>query len=406
MAGNSGGALEGMVVIDLTRMLAGPYCTMMLADQGADVVKIEPPGGDGTRGMGPWMADDELHAYGGYFQSINRNKRSMVLDLKPEEGKDILRRMVAKGDVLVENYRAGVMDRLGLSYEALSEINPKLVYAAIRGFGDPRTCDSPSVDWPAFDVVAQGMGGLIATTGHDDDHPVKAGPGLGDIMPAMFAAFGILAAKQAADRTGVGQFLDVSMADGVLATCERAIYMNSYTGVVQGPEPSHPLICPFGSFRCKDGWVTIATPGEVFWTELCETMGRPELGDDERYRNNLARLERVPEVIALIEEWTLQYTKAELTDLLGGKIPYGPVLDAAGIMADPHMIARQALVEVEQPGSAKKAVITNTPIRMTETPGGVWRRAPIKGEHTDEILERFGISAGEISKARASGTVA
>lgn len=402
----SGGALEGLVVIDLTRMLAGPYCTMMLADQGADVIKIEPPAGDGTRALGPWMKDDKLRSYGGYFQSINRNKRSIVLDLKPEAGKEVLRRLVAKGDVLVENYRAGVMDRLGLSYEELIKINPKLVYAAVRGFGDPRTSESPMVDWPAYDVVAQGMGGLIATTGHDADHPVKAGPGLGDIMPAMCAAFGILAAKHSADRTGKGQFVDVSMADGVLAACERAIYMHSYTGAVQGPEPSHPLICPFGTFRAKDGWVTIATPGETFWPMLCDAMGRPELATDEIFGNAVGRIRHVPETIEIIEEWTARHTKAELTEMLGGKIPFGPVLNAEDIMTDPHMVARNALVEVEHPGSKKMGIITNTPIRMTETPGGVWTRAPNKGEHTDEILEQFGFGASEIKAARIAGAVA
>src|SRR5579862_4598789 len=203
------GALSGLKVIDLTRMLAGPYCTMMLADLGADVLKVEPIGGDPIRNFGPWSSDDRLKVLGGYFQSINRGKRSIVVDYRKPEGREVLKRMVAGADVIVENFRVGVMDRLGLSYESLHEINPRLIYGSVRGFGDPRTGASPYMNRPAYDVVVQAMGGLMSVTGPSADLPMKTGPGIGDIVPAMMLAIGILGAAWHAQRTGEGQFVDV-----------------------------------------------------------------------------------------------------------------------------------------------------------------------------------------------------
>jgi len=231
------GPLADVRVVDLTSGMAGPYCTMFLADLGAEVIKVEAPGaGDITRQAGPFAPDDYLRAFGGYFQSVNRNKKSMAADLKRPEGKEILRRLVAVSDVLVENFRAGVMERLGLGYETLRAINPRLVYAAIRGFGDPRTGESPYVHRPAFDLVAQGMGGMMAMTGPDPNTPLRAGGGVGDTVPGLMAAVGILAALHHARRTGEGQFLDVAMYDGILSICERIIYMYAYAGVVTRPQ--------------------------------------------------------------------------------------------------------------------------------------------------------------------------
>ncbi len=213
------GALHGLKVLDMTRALAGPFCTMLLADQEADVIKVEALNtGDGTRAMVPFPPEiTDRKPYGGYFQSVNRNKRSIVVDLKQPEGKEIIRTIVKEADVLVENFRTGVMEGLGLSYESLAEINPKLVYAAIRGFGDPRTGDSPYGSWPAYDVIAQAMGGMMSITGPVDGEPTKVGPGVGDMIPATLAAFGIMAAVYDANRTGKGQFIDVAMYDAVLA---------------------------------------------------------------------------------------------------------------------------------------------------------------------------------------------
>jgi crotonobetainyl-CoA:carnitine CoA-transferase CaiB-like acyl-CoA transferase len=404
---DNAGALAGLRVIDLTQMLAGPYCTMLLADQGADVVKIEPVEGDPTRHFGPFRPDDRDHHFGGYFQSTNRNKKSIGLDLKAPEGKALFRRLAKDADVVVENFRAGVMDRLGLGYESLAADNPRLVYAAIRGFGDPRTGASPYVDRPAFDVVAQAMGGAMGITGPDATTPMKIGPGVGDIFPAALSAFGIMAAVHHAQRTGQGQFVDVAMYDGILAMCERLVYQYSYTGRSPAPEGNqHPILCPFGVFPAKDGMVTIGCPRDSFWRELADAMGRPELASDPKFLTNNDRLAHASETVGIVEAWTRGRTKAEIATALDGRVPFGPVNTAADIYADPHVAARDMLVEVEHPGSAAPVTIASTPIRMTLTPGGVARRAPLTGEDTDEVLAALGLGGGEIADLRSRKVVA
>jgi formyl-CoA transferase len=401
------GALEGLRVIDLTLMLAGPYCTMLLADQGADVIKVEPVAGDGTRSMGPYPSEASGKLpFGGYFQSINRGKRSIGIDLKHPEGKAALKRLVQSADVLVENYRAGVMDKLGLGYEVLREVNPRLVYAAIRGFGDPRTGESPYVDWPAYDVVAQAMGGIISITGPKGE-PTKVGPGLGDTLPAALTAFGIMSAVYRANRTGEGQFVDVAMYDAMLAFCERIVYLYSYAGTVSGPEGNaHLLLCPFGLFPAKDGLVAVACPLDHFWAELAGAIGRPELATDPRYQTNNARVKRNAEVVALLSDWTQQFTKAELVARLGGKLPFGPVNDVTGIFADAHPRTRGMLVELEQPGIERKVTVAGTPIKMTATPGVVARRSPLLGEHSNAILAEAGYDDAGIAALKAQGAIA
>jgi crotonobetainyl-CoA:carnitine CoA-transferase CaiB-like acyl-CoA transferase len=400
------GALEGLVVLDLTQMLAGPYATMMLADQGARVIKVEPPGGDLTRRTGPHL-DGALKigegGFGGYFASINRNKESVVLDLKKPAGKAALLRLVKQADVLVENYRSGVMERLGLGYEKLVEHNPKLVYAALRGFGDPRSGESPYAAWPAYDPVAQAMGGIMGITGAiPGGAPTKIGPGLGDIVPAMYLAFGVAAACWRAQRSGRGQFVDVAMVDAVLAVCERLIFQYSVTGKAPGPEGNgHPLLCPFGLFAASDGYVSLGVPNDRFWVPLTHCMGRPELAADPRYATNDARMENKPAVEEIVGSWTARHTKAELSQLLGGEIPFGPVFNAADIFDDPHFRVRQMLVETEQPGAARPLTVAGTPVRMSETQGGVRRRAPLVGEHTNTTLAGFGFSDAEIAALHA-----
>jgi formyl-CoA transferase len=405
------GALSGLTVIDLTVMLSGPYCTMMLADQGARVIKIEPPGGEDSRRIGPFLAGatplDE-GGYGAYFASINRNKESVVVDLKQEAGKEVLRRLVQGADVLVENYRAGVMERLGLSYESLKAINPRLVYAALRGFGDGRTGESPYSAWPAYDPVSQAMGGIMGITGAmAGGAPTKIGPGVGDILPAMFLAFGIASACWRAQRTGEGQFLDIGMVDAVLAVSERLVYQYSATGVAPRPEGSgHPLLCPFGLFPASDGHVSIGVPKDSFWRPLAEAMGRPELADHPNYATNEARMRRRDEVNALVAAWTALHTKQELAAACGGKIPFGPVFQADDIFADPHFAVRHMLAGVDIPGADRPLTVADTPLHMLATPGGVKRRAPLAGEHTDAVLAEAGFAAEEIDALRRSSAVA
>lgn len=400
------GALQGLRVIDLTTILAGPFCTLMLADHGAEVIKIEPAGGDPARFFPPFRADDRERHFGGYFQSINRNKKSLVLDLKQEAGKALLRRLVEDADVLVENFRAGVMERLELGYESLIGINPRLVYACIRGFGDPRSGKSPYNDWPAYDVVSQAMGGVMAINGPGPAQPTKVGPGVGDTVPAMMMAFGILAAVRHAERTGTGQFLDISMVDSILALCERILHQHSYAGAVPGPEGNaHPLFCPFGMFPAQDGWVTIGCPTDKFWESLCQAMGVAELGTDPRYATNLARIGRQSEVLSMVEGWTRVRTKAELAGEIGGKVPFGPVQDVADIVADAHFAIRRMIVSLEHPGSAEPVRVAGTPIKMEKTPGGVRRRAPLLGEHTREVLAGLGIAGERLEELFAAGVV-
>jgi crotonobetainyl-CoA:carnitine CoA-transferase CaiB-like acyl-CoA transferase len=381
------GALSDLTIVDLTQMLAGPYASMMLADHGACVIKVEPPAGDSTRAAGH---------LGGYFQSINRNKKSVCLDLKTSEGGVAFKALVKGADAVIENFRSGVMERLGLGYETLREINPRLVYGALRGFGDARTGASPYLDWPAFDVVAQAMGGVMAITGPDPATPTKVGPGLGDIAPGMMLAFGVLAAVHHARRTGVGQFVDVAMVDGVLAVCERTVWQHSIQGLVPGPEGNHhPFLCPFGMFPAADGFVTIAAHQDDFFGVLCAAIGAEDLPADPRFESRAARSENRRALIAALGEHTSRFSKTELKGRLGGAIPFGPVMNIAEIAADPHFSVREMIVEVEQGGAAPIRV-AGVPIKMTATPGAVHRRGPLLGEDTRRELRRAGLTEAEI----------
>jgi crotonobetainyl-CoA:carnitine CoA-transferase CaiB-like acyl-CoA transferase len=385
------GPLAGLRVVDLSTMLAGPYATMLLADLGADVVKVEPPRGDGTRRAGPFRPEDGRAGLAGYFQSVNRGKRGVVLDLKAPSDVERLVELVRNADVLVENYSAGVMDRLGLSYERLATENPRLVYAALRGFGDPRTGSSPYTQWPAFDIVAQAMGGFLGITGTADGAPVKSGPGVGDIFPAALLAFGVLAAVHHARRTGQGQFLDVAMYDAMVSLCERMVYQYSYTGEVPRPQGNgHPLLCPFDIFPTADGWVSVAAPHDGHWRILADTIGGPDLATDPRYRTNVDRVRHADEVRALVGDWLSPRTTAEVVEVLGGRVPIGPVNDVATIAADPHVAARGMLVELEQPGSDRPITVAGQPVKFTRTPTDVGRRAPTLGEHdVDAVLAEW-----------------
>ena len=381
------GPLSDVTVIDLTQVLSGPYATMLLADMGADVIKVEPPRGDVSRAWGPHLDDEpDTASYGGYFASVNRNKRSVVLDLRTDEGVAGLHRLLAGADVIVENFRIRVMERLGFDYETVHAAYPHLVYASIRGFGDPRTGESPYADWPAFDIIAQAMGGVLSVTGSRPDDVTKVGPGVGDIFPAALSVCGILAALHHARATGEGQLVDVAMYDAVLSLTERIVYQHSITG--ESPRAqgnTHPILCPYGLTKTSDGFIAIATPSDHHWRELCEAMDRPDLRDDPDLLLNDDRQRNAVRVYRELEKWSRSRTTAQAMEKLHGAVPCAPVHFAADIAADPHVQARRMIQTVDHP-SGRTVDIAGAPIKFSAHEDTSLRRAPLLGEHTMEIL--------------------
>ncbi|WP_373506253.1 CaiB/BaiF CoA transferase family protein [Aestuariivirga sp.] len=388
MSSPGAGILAGIRVLDFSRMLSGPYCTMMLADHGAEVIKIESPEGDTSRTNGPYRSDDPERLWAGYFVSLNRSKKSVVLDLKSDEGKAAVRDLAKTSHVIVENYRPGVMERLGLGYESLAESNPALVYAAIRGFGDPRSGSSPYADWPSYDVVAQAMGGLISMTGQDRDHPMKTGPGIGDVFTGLMMSFAIVAAVRHAEKTGLGQFVDIGMYDAMLSLCERMVYQYDMEGTVaEASGNGHPLLAPFGLFPASDGWISIGVVDDAFWRELARIMERPDLATDQRLASKAGRRRHSAEVNDAVAGWTRRFSKVELAEMLGGKLPFGPVNDARDVFADPHVAARGLIASIPHPvaGHAPWRVAGN-PVHFNRTPAITPTTPPKLGEDNTRIL--------------------
>jgi len=393
-------------VLDLTHALAGPFCSQILADHGADVIKVEPLEGDFFRGAGPFRDDDQLRSYGGLFQSCNRNKRSIAINLKKPEGRELLKELVKTADAWVENYRAGVLDKLGLGYEALRGLRPSLVYTSVRGFGDKVGGESPYMQWPTFDIIAQAMGGWMGVTGPDVDHPYKVGGGPGDTVPGLFAAFGTLAALWHARATGQGQYVDVAMVDSILAMSELAVSQYSYRGI--SPEPvgnGIPGMAPLGTFPVRDGQVVIAAVHDPQFRELCRVMRRPELLDDERFNTEAARWQNRDALMQIIQEFTCTQTKQELLTLFGGRVPCGPIYNAAEIFDEPHFARRNMLPRVEHPGCTQPAAVPGVPVKLSATPGEVRQRAPLLGEHTLEILNELGQTEAEVKSLLEAGAI-
>jgi len=391
------GALKGLRILDLTHALAGPFCSQVLADHGADVIKVEPLEGDFFRRMGPYREDDRERHFGGLFQSCNRNKRSIAINLKAPEGQELLRELIKSADALVENYRAGVLEKLGLGYETLKAINPRLVYTSVRGFGDRCGGESPYMEWPAFDVVAQAMGGWMGITGTDADHPVKVGGGAGDTVAGLFAAFGTMTALWHARDTGKGQYVDVAMTDSILALSELVVSQFSYRGVSPVPVGNGiPGLAPFGTVRVADGVIALAAPHDPQFHVLCDLIGLPELKSDPRFATEATRWDHNEALTEAIESFTRTRTKAQLNALFGGRVPFSPIYNAKEIFADPHFAVRQMLPEVEQPGSARPVAVPGVPVKLSLTPGQVRHRAPLLGEHTREILADLGMGEARI----------
>ena len=407
MTNQRSGPLAGITIIDCTMALAGPFGTALLADLGANVIKVEPPHGDMSRSTPPLPPDyapATAHErkgvdYGGYFASINRNKRSIVLNFKAAEDREVLLKLCEQADAVVENMRVGVMDRLGVGYEVIRARNPKIVYGAIRGFGDPRTGESPYSDWPAYDIVAQSMSGHAHITGPSEGGGYPSGVSVGDIYPGTLMALGLVSAVHHARETGVGQFMDVGMYDAMLAFSETVIANYGFNKTELGPrDKHHPNLMPFGIFPALDGGVAIAAPGPGHWAELCEIMQRPDLLSDVRTKNTYVRKRNQEYVEAQISAWTASRTKSQLVELLGGRVPCGPVNTAADIFADPHVAAREMISRYQLPGDNPEVAIVGSPIKYTQTPTGLYQPPPRLGEHTDEVLEEFGITRATQAK--------
>jgi crotonobetainyl-CoA:carnitine CoA-transferase CaiB-like acyl-CoA transferase len=339
-AGDWGGPLAGLRVLDLTRVLAGPFATQILGDLGAEVVKIEPPGGDDTRRFPPFIGA-ESH----YFLALNRNKKSIVIDLKQEEGKDLLRQLVNKSDVLIENYRPGVMEKLGLGYDALSKINPRLIYCAISGFGQT----GPMRDKPSFDIVTQAMSGALSVNGEAGRSPVKLGLPLGDMVGGVFGPTAILAAIHERHATGRGRQIDISLHDGLMGMLGYLAQLAFLTG--EDPEPvgsMHPSIVPYGSFPASDGIIIIAVLSEAFWPKLCEALERPDLAADPRFDTLPKRREHRDVLEGIIGDITRTETVTEwATRLQAHDVPHAPILGITAALSHPHSIAREMVVTAE-----------------------------------------------------------
>jgi crotonobetainyl-CoA:carnitine CoA-transferase CaiB-like acyl-CoA transferase len=400
------GALQGVRILDLTHAIAGPFCSQVLADHGADVIKVEPLEGDFFRRMGPFREDDRERVLGGLFQACNRNKRSIAINLKDPRGQALLKDLARDAHALVENYRAGVLDKMGIGYEALKAVNPALVYTSVRGFGDKVGGVSPYMNWPAFDIVAQAMGGWMGITGTDVEHPVKVGGGAGDTVSGLFAAFGTIAALWHARATGIGQYVDVAMTDSILALSELVVSQYSFRGVSPVPVGNGiPGMAPFGTIRVKDGVIAIAAPHDPQFRELARLLELPSLLEDPRFANEESRWNHREPLMALIESATIAYTKAQMRELFGGKVPFSPIYTAQDIFADPHFQARDMLPQVEQPGSARPSQVPGVPVKLSQTPGGVRHRAPLLGEHTRSVLQECGLATERIEQLMADRVV-
>jgi crotonobetainyl-CoA:carnitine CoA-transferase CaiB-like acyl-CoA transferase len=392
--------LDGVKVLDLTRVLAGPYCTMLLADMGADVVKVERPGaGDDTRGYGPPFLNGES----AYFLSINRNKRSLTLNLKHPEALKLLGGLITTTDVVVENFRPGTMEEFGFGYESAKALNPRLVYCSISGFGHT----GPKSEFPGYDLIIQGEGGTASLTGSPDGPPYKVGTSQADIIAGMMGFQGILLALLARQQTGRGQKIDLGMLDCQVAllTYQAGIYFAT------GQSPTrmgnqHPTITPYETYRCQDGYINLACGNDGMWRTFCRAIEQTSWSEDARFRSNADRVQHRKQLSALIEPVLLQKTTQEWIDILQAHgVPCGKIQSVGEICEDPQVRARDMVVELTHPKAGKMRV-TGVPIKLSETPGAVTSPPPLLGEHNQQVLEEWlHIPAAEVEQLHQAGAL-
>src|SRR5258706_2195823 len=394
------GPLEGIKVVELAQIMAGPTCGLLLADMGADVIKVEKlPGGDDTRSY----SEPSIRGESAAFMVLNRNKRGIAVNLKTPGGLEVVKRLLADADVVTENYRKGTLEKLGLGWEVLQKLNPRLVYCAISGYG--RT--GPYADKPGFDLILQGFSGIMSVTGEPGRPPVKSGTSIADINAGILAALGIVSALLARARTGRGQMVETSLMEAAIqqAYWQAAIFFA--TGVNAGPTGSaHILTAPYQAFPTQDGWINIGGANQSNWERIARAIGKPELIEDARFKTNGDRMRNLDALTPLISERTRTRSSAEWVrefELAG--VPVGPINKIGEMLADPQVRAREMVVDVEHARAGKTKAL-GLPIKFSETPGKVARGAPVLGEHTDEVVPSLGYASSGIAQLRKDGAVA
>ena len=394
------GPLQGIKVIELAQIMAGPTCGMLLADMGADVIKVEKlPGGDDTRSY----TEPSIRGESAAFMVLNRNKRGMAVNLKTPGGLEVVKKLLADADVVTENYRKGTLEKLGLGYEVLQELNPRLVYCAISGYG--RT--GPYADKPGFDLILQGFAGIMSVTGEPGRPPAKSGTSIADINAGILAALGIVAALQARERTGRGQMVETSLMEAAVQQMYWQAAIHFATGLDSGPTGSaHILTAPYQAFPTADGWINIGGANQSNWERIARTIGRPELIEDPRFRTNGDRMKNLAALVPLISERTRARSSEEwVREFEAAGVPVGPVNKIGQVLADEQVKAREMVVEVKHSRIGATPAL-GLPIKFSETPGKIQRGAPTLGEHTDEVLAALGYDAAGITALRKAGAVA
>lgn len=392
--------MTGVRILDLTQAYSGPFCTMHLADQGAEVIKIEVPGvGDQTRFWDPMEGEAS-----GYYAYMNRNKYGMTLNLKSDEGKEIFKKLVKEADVVCENFRVGTMERLGLGYDVLKEINPGIIYASINGFG----LEGPMAERPCYDVVAQAMGGMISMTGFDG-MPVKVGPAIADNYSGTYLSLGIVMALYQRTQTGIGRRIDVSMCDTIFSILETGVVQYTIKGIVSKPEANRdPVIAPFDAFEAKDGMFVMACGTNKFWKQLTVAMGQPELAEDLRFVDNTHRVENyLPTLKGIIEDWSKQKTIDEVEEIIAAAgIPFGRVQNVAQACESRLFKDRNMLWKVNDPAFGREITIPGTPLKMHGTEDAPMKAAPLLGQDTDDLLKKLlGMEEADLQKYHAEGII-